>query len=119
MHELRPCARIDSNVMSIRYDPGVIVDFAERLYAQARNIEAIYAVIGAVVGGAGGIAFGLAIGGWAVALLLASLGVVSVAFFGLVIGRARAFSLRLQAQSALCQVQLEANTRSTRIESAR
>src|SRR5688572_15107356 len=97
--------------MTVRYEPGVIIDFAQRLYSQARSVEAIYAVIGAMLGGLAGILLGMQIAGGAIAFLLAALGVVSVGLFGLVIGRTRANSLRLQAQTALCQVQIEANTR--------
>jgi hypothetical protein len=105
--------------MTTNYDPAVIQRFADRLYARARTIVIVYAVIGLIMGGLvgaiavktvlaqrsarttaeareGGLTFAFAAGG-----LIA----------GVFLGRERAFSLRLQAQTALCQKQIEQNTR--------
>jgi hypothetical protein len=68
----------------------------------------------AIVGGVGGLAlsqrpsiYGAAPGSGAAA----AAGVIALGVIGLMIGQARAFALRLQAQVALCQVEIERNTR--------
>ena len=85
------------------YDPAVIERFASDLYRRADNIvilstvsiAAVGAALGALANGRNGAFLGAAIG----------------AVVGLYFGQQRAFSLRLQAQTALCQVQIERNTR--------
>ena len=97
------------------YDPTVIERFAERLYEKARSF-----VVGSVVAGSAlGAAFGAipltpigeswpipAIFGFATLLLGAVIGGIC----GYVIGDTRAFGYRLQAQTALLQLQIERNT---------
>ncbi len=101
--------RRSSQTGPVEYDPKIIRQFATRLYAQARAQFAIWTVLGVLAGLIAG-------GAWLQAdserfyagvLLFLLLGGV-----GWAIGSARAFSLKLQAQSALCQVQIEENTRS-------
>ena len=99
----------------ISYDPEIIHEFAKRLYKQAASILIVYTVLGAVMGAAIG----------AIIVNATSLhrdmnpmiGVlIGAAFFGLFgfsIGRERAFKLKLQAQTALCQVKIEENTRTS------
>jgi len=91
-----------------KYDPAIIQTFADRLYSQARAIAVIAALLGAIIGSVGGKALGAAVdadnGG-------ALLGTLLLGAAGFAVGQARAFSLRLQAQTALCQVQIEVNTR--------
>lgn len=92
----------------VKYDARVIVQFAERLYAQAGRVVALYAIVMAL----GGLAVGKAIGGRDAEgpmVLVAIVGGV-VGYF---VGQARAFLLRLQAQVALCQVEIEHHTRRT------
>lgn len=92
------------------FDPLVIQVFADALYAKAARIalsSAIAAtlvglVIGAIAAQLTGFPMPFAIG--ALALLGGWLGYLS--------GQSRAFSLKLQAQTALCQVAIERNTRS-------
>jgi hypothetical protein len=95
-------------MVHIRYDAAIIKTFATRLYERARAIVVIMAVVGGLVGastaGAGGAVLGH---GWLGALFgLAVGGVV-----GYLVGQHMAFGLKLQAQVALCQVQIEENTR--------
>ena len=98
--------------MSVAYDADVIVTFAARLYKQAGSIVAAYTLLGALLG--------LLLGGTAAAALQRDDLMVAFAIIGALIGGAvgyvrgqeRAFTLRLQAQTALCQVQIEENTRS-------
>lgn len=97
------------------YDPGVIEAFAERLYDKAAAF-----VVGSVVAGAAlGTAFGAvpltSLGedwpipstfGFATMLI----GAIAGAVIGYRVGDVRSFSYKLQAQAALCQLQIERNT---------
>ena len=90
--------------MAMQYDPGVIEQFAEDLYAKARNVLITNVCIGYVLG---------ALPGWFfshspyIGLLIGLGG----AWLGYLRGQANGFVLKLQAQTALCQVQIERNTR--------
>jgi len=91
------------------YDSSVIEEFADNLYEQADRLVAVATVAGGLIG----FAIGLAIGS-VTQLPSVIIGLVGAVFAGAIalqIGRQRAFALRLQAQVALCQVQIEANTR--------
>ena len=86
----------------VSYDPAVIRTFAQTLYDRAATIMFVYTVIGVVIGGTiGKVAFGNT-GMFILAVLGGGIG-----YF---IGSQRAFMLKLQAQTALCQVQIEQNT---------
>jgi hypothetical protein len=91
-----------------KYDPQVIVQFADDLYKQAGSMAATYAVLGALVGFGIGAAVLSGLGG---ALIGGALGALLLGGLAFKVGQQRAFALRLQAQVALCQVQIEANTR--------
>ena len=95
----------------VQYDPGVIQSFADGLYRAADRIVMMTAIIGALIGGAIGLAFGQAVGGGA---LIGLLGAAVGGFIGHSRGISKTFQLRLQAQLALCQVEIEFNTRSLR-----
>lgn len=99
--------------MPVKYDPSVIQEMADQLYAQARTMVAQSVLLGLL--------FGSATGG-VVALFLSELGpevgvglVVTFAALCAALGassaRSKTLSLRLQAQELLCQVQIEVNTR--------
>ena len=94
------------------YDPSVILAFTDKLYAQAASIVGVYTVIGVLAGGA----LGATVGGVAHAAppLVALVGAALVGAIAFQLGQQKAFALRLQAQVALCQVQIEANTRNLR-----
>lgn len=86
------------------YDPKIIQAYADDLYSRATTIVVMNVLFFAVLGGIGGfVAFRGA--GSAVLLLLGGL-------VGYYFGSQRAFQRKLQAQSALCQVEIERNTRS-------
>ena len=91
------------------FDPSVIQEFAEALYRRAGTIVFFYAVLVAILGGGVGLVLGQATGLGPAPGALAML--VLGALLGAALGRDRAFALRLQAQTALCQVQIEKNTR--------
>lgn len=90
-----------------QYDANVIYEFADRLYAQARSIMVFYTLLGGLIGGVGGYLLDKEFRTG----LLALGGLVVLGGIGFAIGRERGFVLRLQAQTALCQVQIEQNTR--------
>jgi hypothetical protein len=97
------------------YDPRVIEQFAENLYRKASAFVAGSVAIGAALGAAFGAVPLTSLGAeWPVpsvfgfATLL--IGVIFGGAIGYVIGDTRSFGYRLQAQSALCQLQTERNT---------
>jgi hypothetical protein len=95
------------------YDPAVIQQNAERLLRQAASISISYAIRGLLLGGAVvGFAF-LFVGKGHVGLPEIFIGAAIGLGVGFSIGREKGFQLRLQAQTALCYLQIEANTRST------
>jgi len=98
--------------MAVIYDETIIYTGVERLYARANTRIATYTLIG--------VGIGLSIG-YVIAGLLGEIAqgrmpyeVLCILLFGGIgfsIGRDRAFVLRLQAQTAVCQVKIEENTR--------
>jgi hypothetical protein len=98
----------------MRYDEVVMEKFAKQLYGQATRIVALFGVAGLVFGGFGGLMAGAA---FTLHLavepgVLALVGAVAGLMLGVAVGNARAFELRFRAQTVLCQVQIERNTRS-------
>lgn len=101
------------------YDPAFIQRFADRLYARAAITAVTSTVLGLLIG------FLLApmllqnlppalstrCPDWLVAVLLGAIGLAQ--------GLERGFVLRLQAQTALCQMEIERNTRIVVAEGAR
>ena len=98
------------------YEPNIIVQFAERLYKQANAIifrtTTLALLLGASLGGFFGFMAGGAHDGPTLGLIGACLVGILASAFGFLIGRERAFALKLQAQTSLCQLQIEINTRS-------
>lgn len=98
----------------MKFDPEIIETFARRLYSQASRIVIRYALLYALLGGA----FSAPVYYYLPAALATNFGPVIVAaivvLFALVgasVGNEKAFMIRLQAQMALCYVQIERNTR--------
>lgn len=91
-----------------QYDEKIIHEFADQLYRRANTIIALFSLVGAIIG---------LFAGWGVgqygtkrfiyALIAGGIG----GGIGYYIGTARAFVLKLQAQTALCQAQIEKNTK--------
>jgi hypothetical protein len=102
---------------AVQYDARVIGEFAARLYARARSIVISYTVLGVLLGLVAGalagaralVAAGGDVGGDNMVGIV--IGAVIGGMVGFSIGTEKAFLLRLQAQTALCQAQIEANTR--------
>jgi len=97
------------------YEPRVIEQFAEKLYRKASAFVMGSVVIGAALGAAFGSVPLTSLGdAWPVpsmfGFITLLIGGIFGAAIGYVIGDTRSFGYRLQAQSALCQLQLERNT---------
>jgi predicted lipid-binding transport protein (Tim44 family) len=98
-----------------QYTPEIIEEYAARLYRRASSMGVGAAVTGAVVGAFFGAIPLTSLGdawpipsAFGVATML--VGLIAGALIGWVVGDARGFGYRLQAQSALCQLQAERNT---------
>lgn len=96
--------------LSVQFDPDVIEEYARGLYARARAVVIWSALVGLVVGTVAAAVLARALvvtAGLAELAIGASIG----GMLGVAHGKARAFGLILQAQVALCQLQIEKNTR--------
>jgi hypothetical protein len=102
----------------LRYDAGIIAQFARNLYRKAELITTGSTAVGALIGAAFGAVPLTSLGetwpisrnfGFATLLL----GGIAGAVLGYVIGDARAFGYRLSAQVAICQIQIERTTAQT------
>jgi len=97
------------------YDPEVIQGYADRLYADAAAIVRTYVILGGFVGliFGGGVGFYLAEQGGPDILRIVGalvLGAIGAAM-AYSLGQQKAAGLRLAAQTALCQVEIEKNSR--------
>lgn len=90
-----------------KYDPQIIQQFADGLYAQAASATVGSTAIGCIV--AAFLGYAGASPDMRVAFAIA--GAIIGALLGYLVGAKYAASLRLRAQMALCQMQIEANTR--------
>jgi len=108
----------------VAYDPDIIQKFVDRLYGRARTVVITSTIGGVLGGGLIGFVLGLLFDSGSARLptnlsldelgteLIACLiGAVLFGLIGFLAGRERAFLLRLQAQTALCQAKIEENTR--------
>ena len=100
------------------YNPALIQILANRLYSKARIVVVKSTVIGAVlfsvtfyfaasIGHNTVDIFGLA------PIKFLGVGLLIGVVFGFVSGQSKSYQLKLSAQLALCQVQIEKNTRTT------
>jgi hypothetical protein len=85
------------------YDPKIIQAFAEDLYSRAATIVLTNVLFFSILGGIAG--FFMFQGAGAAVLLIVG------GALGYYFGSQRAFLLKLQAQTALCQIEIERNTR--------
>jgi hypothetical protein len=102
----------------VDYDPQVIEQFAESLYRKAMSSQRGSVVVGVVLGAVfGGIPLTSLGESWPIpsSFGFATLIVGSIAggIIGYVIGDARSFGYKLQAQAALCQVEIQRNTQAS------
>lgn len=89
--------------MQVTYDPNVIQEFADRLYTKAKSIIRSYTILGVILLGFAGLATQQP--------KLGLVGAVIGGVIGYIMGKEKAFVYKLQAQTALCQVQIETNTK--------
>jgi hypothetical protein len=93
------------------YDPAVIQRSADRLYARAAYVPVVSAILGVLIGFVGAPyllqalppVLSLHCPDWVPAVVLGIIGLGQ--------GLERGAQLRLQAQAALCQLEIERNTR--------
>jgi len=97
----------------VTYDPKVIYSFAARLYRIAAWMIWSATLVGILTGG---------VGGWILGIMLsrsAIIGALLVALIcgliGYALGSHRALRLKLEAQTALCQVKIEEHARKQRM----
>lgn len=95
----------------IAFDPRVIQEFADRLYAQADSIIAQSTALATLMGAAVGYMISVISHEPAQAGIstISCAGIAGI--MGYLRGREKAFKLRLDAQLALCEIYTERNTR--------
>ncbi len=92
----------------VQYDGAALRRFAAALYSDAWLVTAGQTLLGSIAGGFLGWVAGRALGG---VLLVSAVGALVGGIAGYLVGSATALFLRAAAQLALCQVQIEENTR--------
>lgn len=97
----------------VQYDPVVIQSYADALYRAADRIVLVTALLGGLLGGIVGYALGAAMGSGS-SVIFGLVGLGAGGFIGHSRGMSKTFQLRLEAQLALCQVEIEFNTRPLR-----
>jgi predicted transcriptional regulator len=96
---------------TLKYDAEVIVASASRLYRQAKSMVITSSAVGVLIGAVGGpIVFIFATQSRSNLGVIAAVCALIGGLMGYVRGAERAFALKLQAQAALCQVEIEKNT---------
>ncbi len=88
----------------ITYDPKVIQECAEQLYTKAESIVRNYSILGFVIVGIVSIV-------QQHNLIPSLIGAIAGGFIGFNFGTEKAFQYKLQAQTALCQVEIESNSK--------
>jgi VIT1/CCC1 family predicted Fe2+/Mn2+ transporter len=99
----------------VSYDASVIDEFASRLYSQAASIIATSTIVSLVIGSAVGLVVVVAMKSQNSIDTAVIIGALAGGIIGFMRGRERAFKLKLDAQIALCQVQIERNTRAGKV----
>jgi hypothetical protein len=98
-------------VTMAEYDAQIIQKFADRLYRRARTVTVLTTIVFILIGGSGGVIANVPFGGGEPSIIGAAVGAVLLGAVGFMLGREGAFRLKLQAQTALCQMKIEENTR--------
>ena len=96
--------------MAVQFDSTVIREAADALYRRAQRLVLRYTIFGFVIGGFGGAVAGLGsnFSYWPLsALFCGAFG----AYMGSSMAQGKSFQLKLEAQTALCQAQIEHNIR--------
>lgn len=93
----------------VAYNPSIIRSFANELYKQSSIIVLQHTISGVIVGSILGLIISSML--QIIVLPLAVIGGIVGGFLGSILGNAKAFMLKLQAQLALCQVEIEKGIR--------
>lgn len=98
------------------YDPNVIREFARKLYSRASLVIVFYTLTGFLIpfflgNMSGSVWRSVSDGSGSGFTWLGFLSGILLGGIGYVLGQSKAFQLKLQAQTALCQVKIEENTR--------
>jgi hypothetical protein len=104
-------------MINVNYDARIIQEFADRLYKRANSIITMYTLVGLFLGSAPAF-FLMTESGTETTTTVIATGIVAL-FAGLIgfsIGRERVFRMKLQAQTALCQLKIEENTSGRNLE---
>jgi hypothetical protein len=94
----------------VKYDADVLQKHAGKLYSRANTIILTATVFGVLIGAASGFFLENVVQSGSAPVVIGACGLILGAV-GYSFGSARAFALKLMAQQALCQVQIEMNTR--------
>ena len=98
--------------MTTKYNPDIIQQFADSLYSQASWIVFVFTILWLFIGCGSGYFVSTRIQNAENDIdKFLIIGAFVGGFIGYNIGQSRAFSLRVRAQRALCQKQIEENTR--------
>jgi hypothetical protein len=97
--------------MTTKYDPEVVQRFADRLYARTVSTIVISTLLGSFIGIVVDPFAQQALPQWLSDHLPPWSIPVVLGIAGLIQGLERSFLLKIQAQTALCQMQIELNTR--------
>ena len=92
------------------YDPKIIQDYAEGLYKQAKSIVTCYFFIGIF----GGLVIFAKVSDVLIGeldFLVVAIGIFIGAVIGLFAGKNRAFEMKLEAQEALCRIEIQKNSK--------
>ena len=97
-----------ASASGVAYDPAVIQRYATHLYSRAAVTVLIYTILWMLLLGGAGLALDSETGADG---LIAVVGALVGGFLGYSLGSMKANAMRLEAQVALCQVEIEKNTR--------
>ena len=95
----------------VKFDPRVVQEFADRLYRQADLMALSSAIVGSLIGITLGAVSASLIHQTTHMTMVLLAGALICGLLGYVRGRERGFSLKLNAQQALCQIHIERNSR--------
>ena len=97
----------------MEYDANIVEEYSDRLYSKAKRITLRYTVFCTFLGLIGGAVVGIAAqkSGVDITRTSAAIGAIVFGIVGYMAGEEKGFQLKLLAQSALCQVRIEKNTR--------
>lgn len=95
----------------MNYDCEILKTYAKKLLSKANSIEAGLTFLGAIIGCVGFIGIYVTTQDKASALVLGGIVAAVITYLFFLTGRARAQSLRVQANMALVLVEIESRTR--------